>query len=198
MKKPTAQMLAMRDPALAILLGAMAPADFGAEADFGADFEGDYDFGEDNGGGGPQAWQAQGQGRGRLLNPNKGSSVKVERYTFGLTEDLVLQTASSIDTTENPTTTIRPQRITTNAPVPAFARLTDIKVANVSAIVGGQIDAFQLNANGQGQGLDLPLLSPANAVKVTGSYSGLVPTGYTAAAAFVFCVGLSGPSRMVA
>lgn len=230
MSKPNAKVLALRDPALALLVGAIGESDFGIEdeSDFGADFEfGDdygFEFGDDYGAEinqalaaatpapaiAPskaaimQAWsriQAEKQQttrRAMLLEPNKNSRIKVERYTFAVNQTLALGTPEALDMDNSPDVNIRPQRVTANAPVPGFATLSDIKVANVSVGVGGTLDAFQFNANGVGQTLDMPTLSPANKARVTGNYTGLTPTGYTAAAAFEMVVSFTGPASVVA
>src|SRR5687768_14474294 len=195
--------LSLRDPALALLVGAVQGDDFGGDYDFAGDFEfGDDDYGQDAS---PQAaqraWQnqqAMTERRTRLLEPNKGSRVKVERYSFGMSQTLTLDTAVAVAIDQAPDTYIRPQRITCNSPVPGFVTLTDLKVANVSVIVGGTVDSFQYNANGVGQALDLPTLSPANRARAAGAYSGLTPTGYTATDPFIFVIGFTGPAQIVA
>ena len=85
-----------------------------------------------------------------------------------------------------------------NAPSPGFATITDIKVANVSALVGGIEDAYGFNANAVGQHLDLPTLTPANRLTVSGQYTGLVPTGFTTATAYTFVASFRGPASIVA
>lgn len=238
----TSKSLALRDSALAILVGAVSGSDFGAEempADFGAEFAGDYgyefgdEFGDDYGydwgaefaGPAPAphptamrrpaahpavnpaamaAWnqvkvrRAHSARRNALLEPNQHSDIKVERYGFSVNAALVLGTTSTINVNNNPDTTIRPQRITVNAPAPGFVTLTDIKVANVSVLVGGTSDAFQFNANGVGQSFDMPTLSPANRAAVVGSYSGYTPPGYVLGSAYTLCVSFTGPSKIIA
>lgn len=148
-----------------------------------------------------QAAMARTQSRSRLIEPNKGSTVKVEKYAFTISQSITLGTALSAFTTLNgqPDTTIRPQRVTMNAPCPMFAFINEIKVANVSVTVGsGSEDAYNYNANGVGASLDMPTLSPANRATVLGSYSGLVPPGFVAATATTFSVTFRGPATIVA
>jgi len=216
--------LALRDPALALLVGAVSGADFGAEDDFGVDFGDDYgyEFGDDWGADAPapspaglaasrpsaaqiqamwsqmKAERSQTQRRAMLLEPNKHSRVKVERYTFAVNQEIAIATAEALDMSGAPDVNIRPQRVTVNAPVPGFATISDIKVANVSVGVGGTLDAYQFNANGVGQTLDMPTLTPANRARVTGNYTGITPTGYTAAAAFLVVASFTGPASIVA
>jgi len=217
--RPTAKQLAMRDPAMAALMGAHGEgSDFGGD-ELDAGFEFGYEFGIDTSvpatammtGQTPaqpppavaaQLWQkhladshATNQ-RTRLLEPNGGSNVKVERYAFYLNTSVVLGTAGAISASNQPDTTIRPQRVTCNAPCVGFASLDNIKVANVSVLVGGSADAFEYNPNSVGASLDMPTLSPANRASFSGEYSGLVPPGYNAASSFNFIVGLKGPATI--
>ncbi len=137
--------------------------------------------------------------RGTLLEPNKGSSIKVERYSFTIDQNITLGTTVALNMTGQPDTTIRPQTVTMNAPTPMFATISTIKVANVSVTVGpGNEDAFNYNANGWGRSLDMPTLSPANRATVVGSYTGFVPPGFVAATAVSFNASFKGPASIVA
>ncbi|MDX1371013.1 MAG: hypothetical protein R3321_00995 [Nitrososphaeraceae archaeon] len=140
------------------------------------------------------------QSRERILNPNRNSNLKVERYAFTISQAITLGTAVTFTTlTGQPDTTIRPQRVSMNAPTPMFAFIQEIKVANVSVTVGtGLEDAFNYNALGVGQSLDMPTLSPANKATVLGSYSGFVPPGFAGGTATNFSVSFRGPSSVVA
>ncbi len=195
---PNSKMLALRDPANAALLGAISGADFGVE--FGSDEYG-VEFGEDH----PtaenmaKAWREKQytKQRERLLSPNAGSSAKIQRYTFGIGQTLTLETAVALAMTGNPQTYIRPQRVTTNAPLPGFARLSSMQVGNVGIIVGNPIDAFFLAAQAQDAHLDVPTIGPQNQVQVTGNYDALLPDGgYVTATSFRFVIGFTGPASM--
>ncbi len=196
--RPTSRDLARRDPALAAFVGAIGSdsSDFGG----GYRFQGDYEFGDEPT---PQnmqrAWEERKATRQReaLIDPNRNSVAKIQRYAFGVTQTLTLETAVALAMSGNPETNFRPQRITANAPCPAFCRISSIKVANVGVIVGGEVDAFDFAANGQDQALDLPTLSPANAVNVAGNYDDLLPDGgYVTATAYRFIVSFKGPASM--
>jgi hypothetical protein len=202
-------------------------SDFGAEFgddddvgddDYGAEFGDDDDYGADFGKAAVKVKRPQNQAqlvalwknhhakkarasrREMLLEPNKGSAVKVERYTFTLSQAITLGTAVAFTTlTGQPDTSIRPQRLTCNAPAPMFAFLQEIKVANVSVSVGsGLEDAYNYNANGVGQQLDMPTLSPANRATILGSYTGFVPPGFVGGTAVYFSASLKGPASIVA
>lgn len=211
MRKTTARTLAMRDPARAAALGAIDGDDFGVE--FGDDIEFGY----------ADAWGAeaamvpaptkdqalaafaqQHQMRARtakrasLLEPNAGSAKKIERYAMSLSQALTLGTAVAISMSQNPDTNIRPSRAVSNAPQPGFVTLDNIKAANVSALIGGTADAFTFSALAVGTTLDLPTLSPANRLSVTGNYTGFVPPGYVSGVAFTFCMTFTGYASVIA
>jgi hypothetical protein len=233
--RPNSGQLAMRDPAMAALMGTLPGSDFGQEfgSDFGRahPFAGEYD--EDNFDFGLEApppppmmsnmpvhvprhpafhpnnqhyimemWDAEQHRTGRrmareiLLDPNAGSSTKVERYSFSLSFPLVLGTPAGIVTTQSPETTIRGQRVIMNAPGPGFVLVSDLKVANLSVIIGDVEDAWVYNANGVGVMLDLPTLEPSNRASFFGTYSGFTPPGYTITMPYTFTVTLQGPSTM--
>lgn len=181
----------------------------GMGADFGDDMS--AEFGAARRRPNPQAlatlWKrhaaqaARKQKRELILEPNKGSDIKVERYSFTVSQAITLGTALATFTTLSgqPDTTIRPQRVTTNAPTPMFVFIQEIKVANVSVTVGSGVeDAFNYNALGVGQSLDMPTLSPANRASVLGNYTGFVPPGFAAATATFFSVSFKGPASIVA
>ena len=203
--RPSIGQLVQRDSALAVLMGLVAAkgSDFGSGGSaggypFGAE---GYPFGADA----PTpvnmqaAWlrERATAGRRSLMQPNAGSDVNIERYAFGVSQILTLATAVAIDMTGPPDTNFRPQRVTCNAPVPGFASLTTIKVANISVIVGGTLDAYEFSAEGADQLMDVPTLSPANKVRVQGQYSGLLPSGgYITATPFLFITSFKGPASI--
>lgn len=228
--RPNAKKLAMRDPAMAALMGIVAMGtDFGSERSEPSSFNGEFgsDFGDDDFEGDDDDWgaefgaaivkakptptkvaqvwqkhaagQALAQRRNMLLEPNKGSAIKVERYTFNLDQAIALGTSATLSLNGQPDTTIRPQRVTMNAPCMGFASIGTIKVANVNVTVGsGSEDAYNYNANGVGQSLDMPTLSPSNRATVTGNYNGFIPPGYVSGFAYLFSVSFKGPAAIVA
>lgn len=241
--RPNANQLAMRDPAAAILLGAIAGADFGAEdasfgnefgsfgADFGDDWGADFgstfapagDFGDDDMGADFGAAVAAGAmvkptpqqmaqmyvkgvakakktaSRKNLLEPNAGSSAKVERYSFAISQAITIGTAVAINMTGSPDVDIRPQRVVCNAPAPMYVFLSLIKVANVTVTVGpGVEDAFDYSAQAQGTTLDLPTLTPANRATIQGNYTGFIPPGYVGATSSFFVTSFKGWASIVA
>lgn len=256
-RNPNAGALAMRDPALAALMGVLPGADFGVDDEYsggghpygGSDDDFGFEFGLEpafvagGGGGGFQGMrslsaapsatsmaqmaslhaQAAAQGvpgaaqtaalwssaasgaaatkrRRSLIEPNADSDVKIERYTFAVTATIAhLGTTQAIQGTGNPQVNLRPQRVSTNAPIAGFVTLNTLQVANIGVIVGGIVDAWQLNANAVGSHLDMPTLSPANAASFSGNYTGVTPLEYgSSTAAFLFTIGLTGPASMSA
>ena len=139
----------------------------------------------------------------RLLNPNEGSDIKLERYSFSLfnmnNTDLVIGTPGiEINYSGQPDVRIRPERILMNAPSPGFATIQDIKVANVSATVGGNSDAFEYSPLAVGTALNIPTISSSTRATVLGVYSGFVPPGFTPGATYPFTVTFQGIAEMTA
>jgi len=234
--------LALRDPALASLLGALPGSDFGAEfggeydmngmpgvtpeqgsfvgAEFGAEF-GYYGYGADapHPAAAPRHGGHFGHGihpeharllrefhhrqhqtelRERLLEPNKGSTTKVERYDFSLNQTITIGTPVVVDMSLQPSVTLRPQRLICNAPAPGFVSFLTIQVANVAVTVGNATDAYSYSAVAVGSHLDCPTLSPANRATLAGTYSGYSPVGYAPASLFLFVATFQGPATIVA
>jgi hypothetical protein len=225
--RPNTKQLAMRDPALAALMGVDLGADFGAEFgdpddDYGAEFGdpdhdevGDDDYGAEFGLARrpPSAQQlaamwrakqlrmANANRRVRLLDPNRGSGLKVERYIMALDTTLTIPLPSAVTLQGQPDCTFRPQRLTIVVPTPGFVIINQIRMANVSIMIGpGSVDAFQFNANGVGQTLDMPTLTPANRATVTGAYTGFAggfpAGGYLLSATFIGPANLAGGSAI--
>jgi hypothetical protein len=230
--------LAMRDPALAALLGALPGNDFGAEFGHAQGVDPQYEMGAEFGyyGYGADAAPVHAlappppppammphpgyghhihpehaallrahhrrmhrtEGREMLLEPNKGSTTKVERYDFSLNQALQIGTTSVIDMTLQPSVTLRPQRLICNAPAPGFVVFTTIQVANVAVTVGVATDAFSYSALAVGSHLDCPTLSPANRATLAGQYTGFTPSGYAPNLAFLFIATFQGPATIVA
>jgi len=137
--------------------------------------------------------------RARLLEPNKNSKVKIERYSFTLSQAITIQTAVGISLQGNPSVTIRPQRICTNVPGPNFVFLNLIQVANVVVTVGtGVEDANDYAADAVGTILDLPTLNTQTPARVTGSYLGFVPASYVVGSSSFFCTSFKGWANIVA
>lgn len=234
----SAQELAMRDPALAALVG-VSGSDFGFEpellvgdanfgsdwdeaydmgfTDVGVDFGADISFGADASapaaaaaahGATPQGRaiiaqhlqkQAHRNSRGMLLEPNKYSDLKVERYTFSVTSTITaLGTAGALSGSNAPDVNFRPQRVTANVVSPGMVLISDARVANVSFTVGGLIDAWQWNANAVGEHLDVPTLTPANKATFSGNYTGLTPSPLSGTGSYTFVLSFTGPASIVA
>jgi hypothetical protein len=136
--------------------------------------------------------------RTRLLEPNAGSKVKVERYRFALNQNVNVGTAANFTISGAPDFNLRPQRVVTNVSVPGFILISEGKVANVSFTSGGSLDAWELNANAVDSMLDIPTLSPANKATIIMSSSTFIPTGFTNTSVFTFVVSFVGWSTIAA
>jgi len=139
--------------------------------------------------------------RTALLDPNRDSAVKVERYSFSWSPAAALVLGGgapvAIPTfTQQPSTSIKGQRLLMNAPVPGFVQISTLQIANVNVLVGAAEDAFTYSPTAMGVMLDLPRLDPQNRATAAGTYSGMLPLGYTAGFSFVFVITLQGPATL--
>jgi hypothetical protein len=140
--------------------------------------------------------------RKELLRLEEGLELDVERYTLGVLADqvilgggrpLVVPQSGS----QKPDITFRVQRVTTNVPSPGFVMLFTLKLGNVTAIVSNTgIDTWQLNANAWEEEMDLPTLTPENAMSFTGNYTGLQISPFKDLN-FQFVLAGSGPATKV-
>jgi len=138
--------------------------------------------------------------RADLLNPNQGSSVKVERYYMSLTAASVpvFGAASVVLFSDTPKVRIRPQRIVCNAPAAGVATISDIQVANVSVAIGnGPTDAFVFSPLAVGTATDLPNIDPSQRITVSTNWTTYTPPGYSPGASFPLTLTLIGPALMV-
>ena len=143
--------------------------------------------------------QAHRDHRAMLLEPNKYSDLKVERYSFSIVTTITaLGTSGALSGSNSPDVNFRPQRVTSNVVSPGMVLISDARVANVSFTVGGMIDAWQWNANAVGQHLDVPTLTPANKASFSGTYTNLVPSPLSGTGSYTFILAFSGPSSIVA
>ena len=139
--------------------------------------------------------------RTALLDPNRDSSVKVERYSFSWSPaaPLVLGGGAPVAIptfTQQPSTSIKGQRLLMNAPVAGFVQISTLQIANVNVLVGAAEDAFTYSSLAMGVMLDLPRLDPQNRATAAGTYSGMLPLGYTAGFNFIFVITLQGPATL--
>lgn len=194
--------LALRDPALAALVGAVPGngTNFGYEENMD-EFGYDGDFGA-------EAAQAQLQAsaqatqayRTGILNPNQGLGHKVERYIFPLASTTAAPTwgiASSYTFSDQPKVRFRPQRFTVNVPCEGVAYLSQIEVSNVTVSVGnGIVDCAMFGPRAVGLSLDLPTIDPSQRVNVNGNWTAFVPAGYVPGVAFALTAAFTGPATM--
>lgn len=220
--RTTSANLALRDPAMAALMGRMS-------GDFGADFGDDYgdagdewagEFGVDAAPAPPMSPQAiaatvphaelvktyathhagkrKAARRELILDPNKGSSLKIEGYDFSINFAIVLGAggATAFSVVRQPAVKIRCERFEVNAPSYGFVTLTTIQVSNVNALVGGLADAGRYAQVGVGTRLSLPTIEPYTPVTVSGNYTGFVPPGFAIGQAYTLSFGFLGPARV--
>jgi len=142
-----------------------------------------------------------------LLDPNRDSTVKVQRYSFSFSPpflpglmppgNFVLNVPSPIPAfTQQPSTSLKPQRVIMNAPASGFVLISTLQIANVNVFVGTEEDAFSYAPGAFGVMLDLPRLDPQNRATAAGRYTGLVPPGYNFDDPFTFVLTLQGPATL--
>ena len=127
-----------------------------------------------------------------LLDPNKYSRLKVERYSFTLIQAFIFGTPGDLNTTLQPACKMRPDRIVTNIPIPFMMELDTLQVSNVNVLIGSGEDAWVYNPAAQNVVLQLPTVEPAFRETLTGFYTGVDPGGYTPGLPFNFRTGLQG------
>jgi hypothetical protein len=228
--------LAMRDAALASLMGVDGMTDFGTDEvlfagddDFGT-FGADYDFSADFGADAPAALAlpvthpnhplhttnpaaaaiiqkhlhraAATNSRKKLIDPNGDSDEKIERYNFSINGTITAlgtsQTFISGQLQGSPDVDFRPERITANVPAPGFLLVSSARVANVNFTVGGSLDAWTWNANGVGQALSVPKLTPANKATIEAYYTGQVPSPLSGTGSYALCFTFAGWATITA
>ncbi len=143
------------------------------------------------------------QKRKALLRLHESSDLEVERYTLGVSaaqiippQTVFLHFPVDLSGSQKPDVPFRVQRVTANAPCPGFVLLSSMKLGNVTAVVGGQVDAWQVNATAWEEEMDLPTLSPENAMSFVGRFTGIVVTPFNVQN-FQFSIAGSGPARKV-
>ena len=145
--------------------------------------------------------QAKTAERLALITPNAGSGVDIQRYDFSINSSPGITIAPAAATVQGmslqPSTTIRPQRCTFNAPTFAFVMVSNILVGNVNGMVGGATDAFNYGPSSFGIHLDLPSINPSNRIQVQATYTGLVPPVYGLGFVYPFTASFQCPATTV-
>ena len=136
--------------------------------------------------------------RRMLIDPNMGSSIKIQRYTFSVVNatPLAFGTMEDFYLSGQPAAEIRPQRLFVNVPMPFFATYSTIKVANINVNIGNQGDCWEFAGTAVGLRLDMPTLTPANALTVIGNYTGIAPAPYTVPDTFNLIAAVHGPANI--
>ena len=212
--------MSRRDPALATLLGAIPGFNFGGGEGprYSAPvpttpvgFGDDYGFGNQQHGHHVHTPHHHPLGHGHpdhkiataartlALDPNRNSTVKVERYSFSFSPaaTLAVGTASTISSfTQQPSASIKGERVLFNIPQENMVLVNTLQIANVNVFIGTNEDAANYRAAAQNVFLELPRLDPQNRATCAGSYSGAVPVGAAVGAAWTFIATLQGPATL--
>jgi hypothetical protein len=117
----------------------------------------------------------------------------IERYSFAVNDKVKLGESQSVLMQGAPRIMLDADRIFVNAPCPGFLILDEISIDGTNVFVGKQTDAFVFSplmfAN---ERMTLPRMSPKSRVVVKGQYTGHVPPGFAADAAYLFSVSFQG------
>lgn len=133
--------------------------------------------------------------RKMLIDPNMGSDVKIQRYSFSLSATItaVGTAQAGLNAQAAPSTHFHPEDVVTNVSQPNFVIITEGKVSNVSWTVGGSTDAYVFNPISTSSRMSLPPLTPANQATVLANYTGMALIGLsTYTGSFAFSVTFSG------
>jgi hypothetical protein len=141
--------------------------------------------------------------RALLLDPNMGSELKIERYSFSvnITDPAtglppVLGTPSSLSGTNTPDTHFKPERAVMNVPTPNLVLVNEIKVGNVAGTVGGIGDGFEYASIAVGTSLSLPRMTPSTKASFLGAFTPFVPPGFVPGTAFPLVLTFKGHSTL--
>jgi hypothetical protein len=107
---------------------------------------------------------------GGVLKP-WGVQTSVERYALSLTQEIILGTPCRVYLANSPDMMFRPESIVANIPWPGFLIVDDIRSSNVSILIGGSMDAFNLKS----KMIDGPRVRPGDKMCVIAHYTGLIP-----------------------
>ena len=130
------------------------------------------------------------------LDPNGGQSLKLGKYSFGLTQQIKIGAPAGLIMSNSPCTTIRTKRICMNAPFVGFATISCILIANVAVTVGGDEDAYAYSATSYCGKRDLPTCPPSQKATVCGQYTGLTAAPLRNGKPFTFCATFIGRSTI--
>jgi hypothetical protein len=82
----------------------------------------------------------------RKLEPNHDSDIKIEEYAFGMEFEIVLGRKCRLEGRVSPDVAFRISSVIANVPCPSFARVSDLRVANLTAVgVGGPVGSHVLS-----------------------------------------------------
>ena len=134
------------------------------------------------------------------------AELKVQGYSFSLSEHVVLGTPKRIDACLVPRVAMQARRVTTNVPSKWFGVVDLHGVFYRGRAIGrsANIDAAWLSpsqelCHGGGEVTDVSPSSPwlRGPVRLLAQYTGAVPEGYKEGFPFLFIVTLQGPARIV-
>jgi hypothetical protein len=110
----------------------------------------------------------------RKIEPNRNSKVKIEKYAFGMEFEIELGKPCRLEGMSSPDTTFRISSVIANIPCPSFARVDDLRVANLTFVcVGGPTGTHVISLIEKLASKDS---KEAKAIKVSASHVEGLPT----------------------
>lgn len=85
----------------------------------------------------PRPFSLGAEERLRKLEPNRDSDIKIEEYAFGMEFELVLGKKCRLEGRVSPDVCLRISSVVANVPCPSFARVSDLRVANLTGVGAG-------------------------------------------------------------
>jgi hypothetical protein len=133
------------------------------------------------------------------------TKLKVQGYSFSLTEPVVLGTPKRIDTCLCPLVTMQARRVVTQTREPGVIFVHGVFCRGKNLLEGVVTDAFYISAKNDEAyaGLDdyptllkksMPLGGP---IRLLADYTGAIPEGYKAGFPYLFVLTLQGPAKLV-
>lgn len=126
--------------------------------------------------------------------------MEMKRYTYAMNIELVLGEDQAFEREVDLSPmfeeiqSLRPQRLTTNAPTPGFVMLTRVRLGDAEVLLNGeQLDAWAWNPNAVGQHQSTPPLTKGAKAILKGHYTGLVPPALAGKQDFTFMLCMTGP-----
>jgi len=127
-----------------------------------------------------------------LRKEDEPTLVRIERYSYTVSSPAKLGEPKAVAMQGAPDISIAADRIVANTPCPGFLILEELSIDGRDVLIGEATDAFVFSSLAMGGQMLLPPMGPKSRVVVRGHYTGFVPPGYVAGAAYLLCLTFMG------